>query len=244
MEKQIYMVFLDFLNTNSAAVQGIAILLLVAVTLWYAISNHRLVVQMRGQSRPYVILDFEMSETEFSLSVANIGNRPAYNVNFEVTRDIVYTDSNKASQKLSELPVMQEGIHVLNPGRRLLFWFTGTHSLLRRDSGQNLRFEAIINYSYGKSYSETFDFDLTLYREGMLFKSFQDDVTAVKSSINELTRTVRGLPREFRESRWFMSPIHASNVKKCPICSEEINIGAKKCPKCLEWLNGKEESHS
>ena len=96
------MSYIDLLNANSGAIQAVTVLILVAVTLWYAISTKRMANLMdhefRLHSRPYLSLGdidrvyYEDNPLALQLKfhLINVGNVPV----FHFAEDIMLEDSS------------------------------------------------------------------------------------------------------------------------------------------------------
>lgn len=233
--------FLDALNDNSGAIQALATAVLVLVTGGYAFFAYRLVQEMRRQSRPYVVLDFEMTQSSLDVAIVNLGNRAATDVTFDVVNDLSFVrrrGERETEERLSDLPVMRKGLEYLPPNRRLLFDFSWPQELLgssRPDT--ELQLEVKVSYSYDKQrFEEAFLFDLSLYRDGMLYRSFTGEREALEPHLRGIERALRDLKPPL--TSW---PLGVA-MKLCEVCGEPVRSEARKCPHCLEWLgtNGAE----
>jgi hypothetical protein len=223
---------IHWLNQNSGAVQAISVMVLIAVTAVYAWFTRQMAKQIEDESRPYVTIDFEMSSGAINLGIENAGNRAATDVTFRVLKDVAGLEPFGTSMKaaFSELPVIRKGIRYLSPNRRLLFLFQIEHEVFKETRpAHELQLEVQVAYRYGgKSYQYVVPFDLSLYREGMLYKSFADGAENSERSTREIVNAIRSL----KEPRFHFLGV----ARTCEYCDEKIMAGAKKCPHCHEWL--------
>ena len=89
-------------------------------------------------------------------------------------------------------------------------------------------------YSYDKQrFEEVFLFDLSLYREGMLYRSFTGERESLEPQLRGIERALRDLKPPLT-----ISPLGVV-MKLCDVCREPIRSEARKCPHCHEWLAGK-----
>jgi len=223
----------DWLNDNSGAINVLAFVALAVITAFYAFWTYRLV---KEQSRPYVVVDFELSEYSFDVLVANYGNRAASDIAFKVLSDVVFytrRGDEVIRQSFSDLPVVKRGLEYLNPNRKLLFSFGWTHELFPKgEVPKDQHLEGVVGYRYGRAkYHGNFEFDFGLYVHAMVYGSFYQERERLGPYLGDIVSGIRDLKR-----RRGVPLDEAMFVTACPICREAIGIGAKKCPKCLEWL--------
>jgi hypothetical protein len=114
-----------------------------------------------GSRRPEVIVEFLFDRGLLSLSVNNIGDRPAIKVSVRFNKKILGPDGSK---DVSALPLFQN-IEFLGPGREITTFVDTTNSYFRRK--QPTTISAQVSYSdvEGRSFAATINHDLEIYRE-------------------------------------------------------------------------------
>ena len=113
---------IDWLNSNSGAVNAILVAILVGITAVYAYLTHRQVLESKKLRemtiRPVLVVTAEIDETYISLinlRVENIGGGAARNIRLRASREFMRWNN----RSLNELGLFKHGIPLLSPGRNI-----------------------------------------------------------------------------------------------------------------------------
>jgi len=210
--------------------QAISTIVLVFVTIIYVRSTNRIAKEASEQNRPYVFLDFDLNDGSLDLAITNSGNRVAGNVGFKIMTDIVRKDGSK----LSETPVLKNGVAHFPPGRTFLYAFDYARLFFdgKNNNGMNLVYEVSYKHA-GRKFKEKFEFDLSVYKD-ILFRSFKDTGSVLEEGLRDISQNMQTNPHDR-----MLSHFKAMTEEPCPFCKERIKKGALKCRFCGEWLREK-----
>lgn len=221
------------LSVASTLIVAGATVVLVCLTGRYVRLTKAIVDDMKEAREPDVFVDFECPENMMRLVVGNAGQSAAKDVRFEVVSDVDCVDSldGEANVGLAKLPVLQNGVSYLTPGRTLKF-YAGVLRIDKEDSAsETFRVKVCYKNDSGKRFDRDVVIDMNQYRN-VLFESFRDSILTVAKAIEDAERR-----RSIRERHG--SPMRMFQRKKrCPMCAEQIEPSARKCPHCREWVEG------
>jgi len=153
----------------------------VLFTAWILKSNRK---SIEEQTRPFVVASLPLQGFEILLSVKNIGNRPAKNVQvaFVPSLDSIHADPPfaKTAQPLLAQIFMPPGFEVSNP-------IALTTDILSTTARV---FHVTVKYtdSRGEEYSEAYDIDLNsyVYREREAHQNVEHYLHSISESIKKL----------------------------------------------------------
>jgi hypothetical protein len=99
------------------------ILLAAGLIAWWQASEARKL--RRAQARPFVVIDFDLEERPFiHVRIWNAGTTMARNVRFDFTPELETTlERREGAPHLTELPILQDRILSLPPGKEIRFLF-------------------------------------------------------------------------------------------------------------------------
>ena len=116
------MIFWDWLNSNSGAVNAILVAILVVITGIYAYQTHRQVRESKAYremaTRPFLSVTIELHEIHFNIinfRVENFGGGPARNIRLRPSREF----RAGGDAPLSKLGLFTNGMTYLGPGRKI-----------------------------------------------------------------------------------------------------------------------------
>ena len=208
---------------------ALATVVLVVLTGKYVRLTHALVEETRSAKFPNVFVDIEFDSSRVKFIVGNAGTSSAVNVSFSIKDSVPWRQLGEHRTGLSALPIVQDGISYLAPGRVLKF----EAGYIDRNadffaSGSTIEVGLTFETETGKAVSRQFSIDLRSYT-GVLFESFADPEREVAQAIRDA---------EFKRSSGdpMRSVFSRIGKKSCPSCGEQISSSAKKCPKCHEFV--------
>jgi len=194
---------LNFLNTNSGAIQALATVILVLVTFYYAWQVRHTVKIMRNseeqRNRPRIVIFIEQRENWLNLVdlvISNYGNDLAREVKFSISEDISLIDKDK---KLSQLGIIKNGIKDLPPQRTLKMPL-----VILTDRLEELRkIDLKITVSYtdsikSKNFSETFSVDFNSLIEQQIGEL---PIYKLSRSIENIEKTLQKIERKLEKTR-------------------------------------------
>jgi hypothetical protein len=220
----------------STAVVAFATVALALITNKYVRLTKVMVDEMKNAMEPNVHVDFELPEKTLRLVIGNSGQSSAKNVRFEVISDVdcirTVVNQKNVLGGLANLPIFENGISYLSPGRRLKFR-AGFLEPKKETSLNKKIFRVLVRYENdsGKLFERNIAIDMGQYKD-VLFESFKDSNLTVAEAIKDVER-----------SRQLRDPGRSIFKARCPTCGENVKLFAKKCPHCEEWIEQKQESH-
>lgn len=142
---------MEVLNNYSNFAVALLTLLLVLVTIAYAVFTRQMVKEMQvtrqADLRPYLIIDTIIIGQMFYLVIKNNGKTAAERVGFKFDRSI----ENMWKKKIEELPLFKEGITVFPPGKEFVVTLGPTYLFLsnkKEEIKYPSNFTIIVKYSY------------------------------------------------------------------------------------------------
>jgi hypothetical protein len=224
------------ISVISPIVVAFATVVLVFLTGKYVRLTRAMVDEMKEAKEPDVHVDFELPERMLRLVIGNSGQSSARNVRFEIVSDVdcirIVVDQKNTLGGLASLPVFENGVSYLSPGRRLKFRVGFLEP--KKETPLNKKiFRVLVRYENdsGKLFERNIVIDIGQY-ENVLYESFKDSNMKVAEAIKDAER-----------SRMLHDTGSRLFKPTCPTCGENVKIFAKKCPHCREWIKQKQESH-
>ncbi|KGK98964.1 hypothetical protein LI82_02675 [Methanococcoides methylutens] len=158
---------LELLNEYNSALTLFFSFVVAASTVVYAILTWRLVSETRktreAQIKPHVSVSFEQSNASGSpglldMVMENLGEGPAYDLQFEVTPDF-----EMDTVKLSEVGFIKNGLRYLGPSQKIRFFLTSLYE--NYEQKKDNPFEIIVTYKDGleKKHSELYVIDFSQF---------------------------------------------------------------------------------
>ena len=137
----------------------LVVLAVAALVAWRQVREAR---RLREQQiRPFVVIDFEVEQHVFYLTVANVGTALARDVTFDI--DPAFTTS--VTTQVAELKMLTDGVSSLAPGKRIRTFFDAATQ--RRPQQFPDRYRVCIRYrdqDRERSFNDEVDLDLGIYR--------------------------------------------------------------------------------
>jgi len=154
---------LQFLNNNSGSILAILTLALVIITGIYVHLTRKMVKETRImreiQSEPNISIYYKSEEHIglIDIVIKNIGQGPAFNIQFEVDPDFKYTEK----KNISELNLFKIGLKYLAPNQEITFFLNSLVAIMEKKLCMN--FDLTVKYSNaaGKSLQNTYNIDLS-----------------------------------------------------------------------------------
>jgi hypothetical protein len=215
-------------NFVSAIVVAGATVLLAVLTSRYVRLTARMADAMRSAQEPSVVATLEFPDHTLELRVENIGQSPAFDIKFNVLKDLDWVRRGERIG-LRSLPVIQTGISYLAPRQSLRFLVA-----IINPKAEDLRESHILEFgvNYRNDSGDKFHRGVLLDFEQL--KSVRFD--SFKDPVEKLTDAILRIESDRRSRENF--PGREMLVKVCPVCGETISRKAKKCPQCLEFIEG------
>jgi hypothetical protein len=166
------------------AAQLVVLLIAAAVAGWQVWEARTLRLQ---QNRPFVVIDFEVEAGNLIyIEVVNLGTSLARNVRFAIDPPLQST----TSVRLDQMKMLNEGISTLAPGKRIRTFFDVFHA-----RGDSLPTTHSVEVAYTdedghRSYEETLDLDLELYR--YLSTVTRRTIHDVHKQLEEIQKILKG----------------------------------------------------
>lgn len=142
---------IEVFNNYSNFAVALFTLLLVLVTIVYAVFTRQMVKEMQvtrqADLRPYLIIDSIVIGQMFYLVIKNNGKTAAEKVGFKFDKSV----ENIWKKKIEELPLFKEGITFFPPGKEFVVTLGPTHLFLsnkKEEIKYPLNFTIIVEYSY------------------------------------------------------------------------------------------------
>jgi len=135
----------------------LVVLTVAAIVAWHQVREARRLRE--AQTRPFVVVDFEVESFLAFLTVSNIGSTLARNVRIKIDPPLESLIENP----LAEMKMLREGIATLAPGKRMRTLYD---NLAHRKLGQLPDVYAVeVAYTdeTGRPFAEQLDLDLAVY---------------------------------------------------------------------------------
>ena len=134
------------------------------VVTWMTVQEMKLARE--AQERPYVILDFDLSESHIiNLVVSNIGSGAAKDVRFSFKPDLVASDGRNIS---ASVLLFRQGASFFPPGKTISQFFDVSLDYFAAD--KPLTFDVMVSYrdaTGGKGYKDSLRLDLPMFKGRM-----------------------------------------------------------------------------
>lgn len=169
----------------------LALFVLVAVTMLYALFTQQMVVEMRTarelQVRPCVLVDFEFPRGWLmEVVVKNIGDGPARDVRFRFDHPLL----NSQGQDFSEYPLFHESIEFLPPHKEIRAAFDSATKYFGKKAQLPLKIIGRISYAdaTGQRHDDPLVIDLSIYKNLSFFG--HKDMNDLVKEVEELKRAI------------------------------------------------------
>jgi hypothetical protein len=184
------MTWIEWLNSNSAAITAAASVVLTAITAYYAFLTWRLVQENRElreeHNRPRVVITTSLHEAHINivhLMIENIGQGPAYEVKFETNRDVKLSQG----RSLREVGVFKGGVRFLPPRQRIELFLHNAVAAVDNFKSSPIEITVRFKDSVGREASpEKFVIDLSEYEN--LRKAGKPPLYKLADALEELNR--------------------------------------------------------
>ena len=184
---------IDWLNSNSGAVNAILAAILVVITGVYAYLTRRQVIESKELReitiRPALVVTAEIDETHINLinfRVENIGGGAARNIRLRTSREFMRGNN----RSLNELGLFKRGIPLLSPGRNIETFLASAleHKLLQQEP---LEVTAEYEDATGRKIEETFLVDFAAFEN--LSRVGEAPLHTIAKSIEKLQKSIGNL---------------------------------------------------
>ena len=199
---------MEVLNNYSNFAVAFLTLLLVLVTIVYAVFTRQMVKEMQvtrqADLRPYLIIDTIIIGQMFYLVIKNNGKTAAERVGFKFDRSI----ENMWKKKIEELPLFKEGITFFPPGKEFVVTLGPTYLFLsnkKEEIKYPSNFTIIVKYSYFDKIKKTESTTINL-EEYMDTRSYPNEII---KSLETLDGTLRKGLESIAKSAEKLSKIEA-----------------------------------
>jgi len=201
-------------------------IILVGVTIWYAVITQKILKQERLNSAAKVFFRIGVTRDFVFLTIENTGKLPARNLHVKLADDDVGIKPFRKTS-LRELPFLTRVFSYFPPGDSYRYRLGYTDVEFIRENDPELGFS--IRYMNGLSQVEDkYSFKLLDYLD-MIQLSFIDPV-------GRITDALAGIRNELKDDSYSEYVINSMTARKCPYCREFVPTKAKKCKHCQEWL--------
>lgn len=149
------------------AVGGAQLLVLIAAALYARRQAAEAAKLREAQTRPYVVIDFDVAQTIAYLRITNLGQTMARRVRFTFDPPLVTTfdDGRISAQKLADTELLRGGIPTLAPGKTISTLFDHFPDRLTRGD-LPLSYHVTIDYESdvpARTYTDAITLDLGIY---------------------------------------------------------------------------------
>ena len=182
---------IDWLNSNSGAVNAILAAILVVITGVYAYLTRRQVLESKELRemtiRPALVVTAEIDETHINLinfRVENIGGGAARNIRLRTSREFMRGNN----RSLNELGLFKRGIPLLSPGRNIETFLASAFELLQQEP---LEVTAEYEDATGRKIEETFLVDFAAFEN--LSRVGEAPLHTIAKSIEKLQKSIGNL---------------------------------------------------
>ena len=184
---------IDWLNSNSGAVNAVLAAILVVITGVYAYLTRRQVLESKELRemtiRPALVVTAEIDETHINLinfRVENIGGGAARNIRLRTSREFMRGNN----RSLNELGLFKRGIPLLSPGRNIETFLGSAFKLLQQEP---LEVTAEYEDATGRKIEETFLVDFAAFEN--LSRVGEAPLHTIAKSIEKLQKSIGNLSR-------------------------------------------------
>ena len=182
---------IDWLNSNSGAVNAILAAILVVITGVYAYLTRRQVLESKELRemtiRPALVVTAEIHEIHINLinfRVENIGGGAARNIRLRTSREFMIGND----RSLNELGLFKRGIPLLSPGRNIETFLASAFKLLQQEP---LEVTAEYEDATGRKIEETFLVDFAAFEN--LSRVGEAPLHTIAKSIEKLQKSIGNL---------------------------------------------------
>ena len=184
---------IDWLNSNSGAVNAMLASLLVATTIVYAYLTRRLVLESRAlremTMRPALVVTAEIDKTHinlFNFRVENIGGGAARSIRLRTSREFMCGNN----RPLHELGLFKRAIPLLGPGRNIETFLANAIEMYQEPQ-QELEVTAEYEDAAGRKFEETFLVDFAAFEN--LSRVGEAPLHTIAKSIEKLQKSIGNL---------------------------------------------------
>lgn len=124
-----------------------------------------------ARGRPEVIVEFLFDRGLLSISVRNIGDRPAIGVSVKFNKKIVGLGGSKDISAIA----LFRNIEFLGPGREVVTFLDASSSYFKRKQPTKVSAQISYNDPEGRRYESKINHDLEIYREIIYLESGGSD---------------------------------------------------------------------
>ena len=182
---------IDWLNSNSGAMNAILAAILVVITGVYAYLTRRQVLESKELRemtiRPALVVTAEIHEIHINLinfRVENIGGGAARNIRLRTSREFMIGND----RSLNELGLFKRGIPLLGPGRSIETFLGSALELLQQEP---LEVTAKYEDATGRKIEETFLVDFAAFEN--LSRVGEAPLHTIAKSIEKLQKSIGNL---------------------------------------------------
>ena len=182
---------IDWLNSNSGAVNAVLAAILVVITGVYAYLTRRQVLESKELRemtiRPALVVTAEIDETHINLinfRVENIGGGAARNIRLRTSREFMCGNN----RSLNELGLFKRRIPLLSPGRNIETFLGSAFKLFQQEP---LEVTAEYEDATGRKIEETFLVDFAAFEN--LSRVGEAPLHTIAKSIEKLQKSIGNL---------------------------------------------------
>ena len=179
---------IDWLNSNSGAVNAILAAILVIITGVYAYLTRRQVLESKELRemtiRPALVVTAEIHEIHINfinLRIENIGGGAARNIRLRTSREFMIGNDSS----VNELGLFKRGIPLLGPGRSIETFLANVYKLLQQEP---LEVTAEYEDATGRKIEETFLVDFAAFEN--LSRVGEAPLHTIAKSIEKLQKSI------------------------------------------------------
>ena len=193
---------IDWLNSNSGAMNVVLMTILAGITAVYAYLTHRLVLASKELVleskklremiiRPVLVVTAEIHETHinlFNLRVENIGGGAARNIRLRTSREFMCGNN----RPLHELGLFKRGIPLLGPGRNIETFLANAIEMYQEPQQEPLEVTAEYEDATGRKIEGTFPVDFAAF-ENLSRVIGEAPLHTIAKSIEKLQKSIGNL---------------------------------------------------
>ena len=185
---------IDWLNSNSGAVNAILAAILVVITGVYAYLTRRQVLESKAlremAMRPALVVTAEIHEIHinlFNFRVENIGGGAAHSIRLRTSREFMIGND----RPLHELGLFKRGIPLLGPGRNIETFLANAIEMYQEPQQEPLEVTAEYEDATGRKFEETFLVDFAAFEN--LSRVGEAPLHTIAKSIEKLQKSIGNL---------------------------------------------------